>query len=192
MGSRSIPDPDWEPYRQVVKLRLAASELNELNRLCFEHGLSRALLLRRAIEYGLPPGEDSLDVPRLAGMLVRIGRPPRVLQTIGYGPRTLRPITPVFGAESLDQRLNRRSLSVSGTGGVLLFCSAPGWAPAGYRPGQGRRPAGPCLPCRWLFALVFRLSWFTCNPRSRLGAVPTRCQVAICGVRAQRAQPALF
>ena len=68
MGSRPIHDPDWEPYRHVVKLRFAASELNELNRLCLEHGVSRALLLRRAVEYGLPPAVDSLDLARSAGM----------------------------------------------------------------------------------------------------------------------------
>ena len=96
--------------RQVVKLRLAASELNELNRLCIEHGVSRALLLRRAIEYGLPPAVDSLDVARSAGMSLRTGRPIRTLQTTRYGPRTLQPITAVFGAESPGQRLNRRSL----------------------------------------------------------------------------------
>ena len=110
MGSRPIHDPDWEPFRHVVKLRLAASELNELNRLCLEHGVSRALLLRRALEYGLPPAVDSLDVARSAGMSLRTGRPTRTLQTTRYGPRTLQPLTGVFGAESPGQRLNRRSL----------------------------------------------------------------------------------
>ena len=110
MGSRPIHDPDWEPYRHVVKLRFAASELNELNRLCLEHGVSRALLLRRAIEYGLPPAVDSLDLARSAGMSLRTGRPIRTLQTTRYGPRTLQPITAVFRAESPGQRLNRRSL----------------------------------------------------------------------------------
>ena len=46
LGSRPIHDPDREPYRHVGKLRLAAFELNELNRLCFEHGVSRALVFR--------------------------------------------------------------------------------------------------------------------------------------------------
>ena len=64
--------------------------------------------LRRAIEYGLPPAVDSLDVARLAGMSLRTGRPIRTLQTTRYGPRTLQPITAVFGAESPAQRLNRR------------------------------------------------------------------------------------
>ncbi len=96
-GSRPIHDPDWEPYRHVVELRLAASELNELNRLCLEHGVSRALLLRRAIEYGLPPAVDSLDLARLAGMALCPGRRIRTLLTTGYGPRTFQPITAVFG-----------------------------------------------------------------------------------------------
>ena len=109
-GSRPIHDPDWEPYRHVVKLRLAASELNELNWLCLEHGVSRALSLRRAMERGLPPAVDSLDLARSAGMSLRTGRPIRTLQTTWYGPRTLQPITAVFGPESPGQRLNRRSL----------------------------------------------------------------------------------
>ena len=109
-GSRPIHDPDWEPYRHVVKLRLAASELNELNRLCLEHGVSRALLLRRAMEPGLRPAVDSLDLARLAGMALCLGRRIRTLLTTGYGPRTFQPITAVFGAEFPGQRLNRRSL----------------------------------------------------------------------------------
>ena len=79
-GSRPINDPDWEPYRHVVELRLAASELNELNRLCLEHGVSRALSLRRAMECGLPPAVDSLELARSAGMSLRTGRPIRTLQ----------------------------------------------------------------------------------------------------------------
>ena len=109
MGLPPIHDPDWEPYRHVVKLRFAASELNELNQLCTEHGVSRALLLRRAIEYGLRPAVDSLDVARLAGMSLRTGRPIRRVQTIRYGPRTLQPASSVFSPESPGDRLDRRS-----------------------------------------------------------------------------------
>ena len=110
MGSRSIHDPDWEPYRHVVKVRFAASELNELNRLSVQHGVSRALLLRRAIEYGLPPAVDSLDVARSAGMSLRTGRRPRPVQMPRNGPRTLQPATAVFSAESLGDRVDRRSV----------------------------------------------------------------------------------
>ena len=111
MGSRPIHDPDWEPYRHVVKLRFAASEFNELNRLSLEHGVSRALLLRRAIEYGLPPAVDSLDVARSAGMSLRTGRRLRPAQSPRNGPRTLQPATAVFNAESPDERVDRRSVS---------------------------------------------------------------------------------
>ena len=72
-------------------------------------GVSRALLLRRAIEYGLRPAVDSLDVARLAGMSLRTGRPIRRVQSIRYGPRTLQPASSVFSPESPGDRLDRRS-----------------------------------------------------------------------------------
>ena len=137
-GSRPIHDPDWEPYRPVVKLRLAASELNELNWLCLEHGVSRALSLRRAMERGLPPAVDSLDLARSAGMSLRTGRPIRTLQTTWYGPRTLQPITAVFGPESPGQRLNRRSLRYPVP--EECSCSVLRWVRRG--PGTGRSRAG--------------------------------------------------
>jgi hypothetical protein len=108
MGSPPIHDPDWEPYRHVVKLRFAASELNELNQLCAEHGVSRALLLRRAIEYGLRPAVESLDVARLAGMSLRTGRRTEKVHSTRYGPRTLRPATSLCSPQSRGERLDRR------------------------------------------------------------------------------------
>ena len=103
-------------------------------------------------ERGLPPAVDSLDLARSAGMSLRTGRPIRTLQTTRYGPRTLQPITAVFGAESPGQRLNRRSLTLSGTGGVLMFWSCAGLgagpAPAGPGPATGRPAVRPAAR-RW-------------------------------------------
>ena len=110
IASPPIHDPDWEPYRHVVKLRFAASELNELNGLCVEHGVSRALLLRRAIECGLPSAVYSLDVAHSAGISLRTGRRTRRRASLRKGPRTLQPVTAVFFPEAPGQRLNRRSV----------------------------------------------------------------------------------
>ena len=139
MGSRPIHDPDWEPYRHVVKLRFAASELNELNRLCLEHGVSRALLLRRAVEYGLPPAVDSLDLARSAGMSLRTGRPIRTLQTTRYGPRTLQPM----GAALLRRGVFALFMGLFARGCVSPVLLSGGQQPSQRVPASFRRPAEP-------------------------------------------------
>ena len=52
MGHRPVYDPDHEPFRHVVKLRLTAGQLTELDRLSRVHEVSRSYLLRQAFAIG--------------------------------------------------------------------------------------------------------------------------------------------
>ena len=130
--------------------------------------------------------------PRSAGLTALTPAPRTLVQTGSCRRCSL--IHPLHVVVDVPSRMTLFRATAD-TGGVLMFWSArAGYARAGRcnRPDAraGNRPAHDCPAagrCR-----LYSGSGFTSNPRSRSGAVPTRWQVAIGGVRAQRAQPALF
>ena len=60
MSSEPVYDPDWEPYRHVVKLRLTSTQLAVLDALVVELGMSRSRLMRKGLVAGLPGVVDEL------------------------------------------------------------------------------------------------------------------------------------
>ena len=111
MATDSAFLPDHEPYRHVVKLRFAATELNEIDRLALEHGVSRAFLLRQAVAVGLGPAVDALEAARRAGMSVRAARPGPRAGSLYRGPRTRGPQVHVLREASRAALLDRRTIS---------------------------------------------------------------------------------
>ena len=60
MAHEPVHDPDWEPYRHVVKLRLTATQLAVLDALVVELGVTRSRLMRKGLVAGLPGVVDEL------------------------------------------------------------------------------------------------------------------------------------
>ena len=54
MGRATIRHADWEPYSRLLKLRATPRQLDELDDLAAEFGVTRAWLVRRGLARGLP------------------------------------------------------------------------------------------------------------------------------------------
>ena len=111
MSRNRDPIPDFEPYRHVVKFRFAATELNEIDRLALEHGVSRSFLLRQALAVGLGPAVDALEDARKAGLSLHAARRPDRVGATYYGPRARRAQVQVFRDASRVALLDRRTIS---------------------------------------------------------------------------------
>ena len=74
MPRRPVHEPRWQAYRHVVKLRFTTDQLNSIDQLCAEHGVSRSWLMRRALAKGLPAALDELVKARVEGFSVRGAR----------------------------------------------------------------------------------------------------------------------
>ena len=54
MPRKTVHDPHWQPYSALVKLYVTPSQRHDLDQLVTELRVSRSLLVRLAIEAGLP------------------------------------------------------------------------------------------------------------------------------------------
>ena len=70
-----VDDPRWQAYRHVVKVRFNTEQLNLIDELCAEHGVSRSWLIRGALAKGLPHVFDELVKARAHGLSVRAPAP---------------------------------------------------------------------------------------------------------------------
>ena len=110
MGHRPVYDPDHEPFRHVVKLRLTAGQLNELDRLSRVYGVSRSFLLRQAFARGLGPLLTDLESGHRAGMSLRPRRTAGKVNPVRRGSRSTRLGGTLLVQTGGDVPVDRRSL----------------------------------------------------------------------------------
>ena len=87
MSRRTIVDPHWEPLAHVVKVRFTATQLHTLDELVSELRVSRAWLLRMAINRGLPAVVDDLRRRRRLGLRPATAHSRRTTRGPRRGPR---------------------------------------------------------------------------------------------------------
>ena len=115
MPRAPVHDPRWQAYRHVVKVRFNTDQLNGIDQLCVEHGVSRSWLIRAALSKGLPQVFDELLEARVRGLSVRGARANGRLgdRYTGRSGETLLPV--VFEADDEDGvRVDQRSAAVVG------------------------------------------------------------------------------
>ena len=87
MPGKTVYEPDWEPYRHVVKVRLTSTQLAVLDALVVELGMSRSRLVRKGLVAGLPGVVDDLRAA-IAKRLTLVGPRSRKRVTAARrGPR---------------------------------------------------------------------------------------------------------
>ena len=87
MPGKTVYEPDWEPYRHVVKVRLTSTQLAVLDALVVELGMSRSRLVRKGLVAGLPGVVDDLRAA-MAKRLTLVGPRDRKRVTAARrGPR---------------------------------------------------------------------------------------------------------
>ena len=114
-------DPAWSAYRHVVKLRFNTEQLNRIDQLSVEHGVSRAWLLRAAIAEGLPRVFDHLEGPRTVGLTVR-GARARGRSGDRYSGRrrkTLVPVVMMYDVNGVGPSHGRRGVASPGGGRLI-------------------------------------------------------------------------
>ena len=110
-----VDDPRWQAYRHVVKVRFNTEQLNLIDELCAEHGVSRSWLIRGALAKGLPHVFDELVKARAHGLSVRAARANgrRGDRYRGRRRQTLLPV--VLEVDSDDgARVDQRRAAVAG------------------------------------------------------------------------------
>ena len=115
MPDSAVDEPRWQAYRHVVKVRFNTEQLNRIDQLCVEHGVSRSWLLRVAFSKGLPQVFDELVSARVRGLSVRGARAHGRADDRYRGRRqgTLVPV--VFEEDDEDGvRVDQRSSAVAG------------------------------------------------------------------------------
>lgn len=71
MSLPPVWEPDAEPLDQAVKLRFSVRQLEQLDLVVREFGMSRSWILREAIAAGLPVFVEKVRQRRCAGLVPR-------------------------------------------------------------------------------------------------------------------------
>lgn len=71
MSLPPVWEPDAEPLDQTVKLRFSVRQLEQLDLVVREFGMSRSWILREAIAAGLPVFVEKVRQRRRAGLVPR-------------------------------------------------------------------------------------------------------------------------
>ena len=115
MSRAPVHDPHWQAYRHVVKVRFNTDQLNRIDQLCAEHGVSRSWLIRAALSKGLPQVFDELFEARVRGFSARGARGHGRVgdRYLGRRGETLLPV--VFEEDDEDgARVDQRTAAVVG------------------------------------------------------------------------------
>ena len=105
MPRKTVHDPHWEPYSALVKLYVTPSQRHDLDQLVTELRVSRSLLVRLAIEAGLP--DVVADLRRRRRAALRPGGRTRgrrsAVPSVRRGPSGARDVVDVWRQPSEDE-----------------------------------------------------------------------------------------
>ena len=102
---KTVHDPHWEPYSALVKLYVTPSQRHDLDQLVTELRVSRSLLVRLAIEAGLPDVVADLRRRRRAALRPGARTPGRrsPAPSVRRGPSGARDVVDVWREHSKDE-----------------------------------------------------------------------------------------